>query len=1130
MGRTGRKRKGKCILLMTEAEEKKFAQAKESYARVQNMISRGGILTYYKPNPTVLPPNYRPALCRKTLTVATYQPKVVSSRKRKKEVAEDSYYDREGLLKPEAELNFVRSFCDQDHNFTSMEQVISRYWPVQKTLLCLNKYVPLQARAKPTFRVGHSNRTSQLISLVQKCEHRILHPEEKIDFQLEPRKRQQTKLNLPRKSTANTTKKKAHDRRNSNISTAIEDEDFAEFMANNDVSHFIDTASNGIQEFFLPPKKKPVAPVAAPQPTVSKMPRFKEKGKSKEIPFVNPSKDDLFDFGEDFEDQDREPSWEPILPDSCDENITPFIDPHHQQNGESSTSVSNPKTFDSPKDIDQSWADSLALPSSPTAAPQLPSSTPPLAEATYDDMDQDSEEFFDFPMDDAFLAQTDALIASKTLACFDEAIEPMFPFENPVSNQPVKAIAFTWAHTVPSFSDKAMKLLEKRQSDIKELTGQFVPMHYFPQFKFTRQQQSNEIVKPAQRDDCISMDSVLEQTAVVDQQINNFPQKRTEVINIDESQPISYKDDITTADAVTNDDEDDDFGFSEGALASFLENKFEQEGDESHVFPYFMFGPEVAPSQPQIISKSFLYADKSSTATAVIQKEEEEDEGDDEKSFEYIFSQEQDYISSQESSSSRKVVEEVKQLEQDTNESRQGEQEQVELEKEKQDTRIEQVEQDTVELEQGDQESKPIRAFVKHDFYSNANKEEDRQPQLPESDNDAISLDLDNEELYADDLFDTVEKITVTKTASAKEEIPDSIDKLTVMIDKDECEIDEAITVGNQVQNQQKKDDGIALPSIDAVETEEITDQDHHSTISIQSNLTEESPVVHFRSIKKFKAITSEDEQERPEASPNRDPQSPSLLNQLSKGLYTPSPLRIQNSDNDESPIQLFRKRKLNRKIQDEDEDEVVLISEHRQKKRRLKRKPTTPIQLRPNPTILEEDEEELLPAPPSRNDLLNRLKQSSYGVHGQRRAHRHQYSNEDALENPFIDAEAEFSSDEGHTDDEDMDDQESCMNSFINDNSSLGQMESNQRSVDEEESEEKNVNIYAESLHRDENPMHEKHWLNRFNVEKWLDQREEDQVIDDTDEESIQEFSSDLHRLAHNNMNDDDTLDDDFM
>lgn len=1119
MGRTGRKRKGKCILLLTEAEEKKFATAKEGYARIQSLITRGDLLTYYKPNPTVLPPNYRPTICKKKLTVGTYQPKITPSRKRKRDIVEDFNYDKDGVLKPEAERVFVRSFCDRDHNFTTIDQVKTRYWPIEKTLHCLNKYVPLQARVKPTFRVGHSKRTSQLVGLVQKCEHYILHPEEKIGLYLESRKGQQTKLKLPSKLTATKGKKKAQEQQRRNMSMTLDDEDFTKFMENNDLSRIVDTdefAPENIKTYFIIPSKKKPATAAETVPRPLKV-----KGKEKETsPINNDFKDDVF-FG-DFDDQDREPSWEPLLPDSFSENVESFIDTHrHEEQLEASTSTANhpiPHTSSNiSMDTDQSMPNIIAPPSPKTHAPKSQAPVPvPQLLTIADNIDQDSDEFFDFPMDDAFIAQTEALIASKTLSCFDETVEPTFPFEiSTINTQRAEAIGFIWAHAIPNFSDKAMQLLEKRQNDIKELTGQFVTMNLFPQFKSiigTKSSPSKQQQRKIKNNDTTAM---IELNQKEDQQITQRSQQH-EVITINESQSLidDDNDDVIHISNENNVEEEEDFEFNEGALANFLENKIED--DECQGFPYFMIDPESAapPQSCQIMSKSFLYADKSS-ADVNVEKEE-----DDNQSFEYIFSQDQneddqgsfEYNFSQESAQSHKVLEE---------------QDRVGDSQEKQDEIVPEMK----DLQNGNAEG-----LVEENGLNNAFTKRNHPSQALDSDKESFSLELDLEDYLSDngEDLDLMKENSISKTTAEKQD-----PGLTRTIDENERDVDEPALVDNQLQEGQNKMATLP-PQIDAAIQPEtaVLDQEHHSVISIQSNHTDESPIFRSRSFKKTKTIFSEDEQEDTfdETSPIRK-QSPSLLNQLSKHVYTPSPLRIQSSDNEESPIRLFRKRKSNRSIQDGDEDEVVLVTEKRQKRKgRLKRKSVTPVLFHSNSTILEEGEEdeekELVLIPPSKDDLLERLKQSSYGVHKHKRSGYNGRSR-DILENPFIDAEAEKSSDEGHTDEELEEDQgSSCMNSFIDDNSSLEPVDASHTSPDEVDLRPSGQSVnYAERLHKEDHPMHEKHWLNRFNADKWLIQEDddEDQVIGDTDEESIQDFSSDFHNLERN-MNDGGIMDDDFI
>ncbi|KAL0582160.1 hypothetical protein ABG067_008085, partial [Albugo candida] len=240
MGRTGRKRQGKCIMLMTESEEKKFTQAKETYSRVQKLISQGVHLNYFKSDPSIIPPNYRPAICRKKLDIGTYVLSDIKKRRRTT-VAASANVTSDGIMNEATERQFVRSVCDDVNLFKNLSQAMNRYWPVKSLTKSLNKYVPLQTVAKPTRRVSHSSRTLQLVQLVEKMENRILFPDKEIDFSIPKLKpKTQTKLVLPSKAS---TLKLPSKRKKPTRAEALDDA-FADFMEQNDVSQFIDPIIN----------------------------------------------------------------------------------------------------------------------------------------------------------------------------------------------------------------------------------------------------------------------------------------------------------------------------------------------------------------------------------------------------------------------------------------------------------------------------------------------------------------------------------------------------------------------------------------------------------------------------------------------------------------------------------------------------------------------------------------------------------------------------------------------------------------------------------------------------------------------------------------------------------------------
>ncbi|KAI9254869.1 hypothetical protein BY458DRAFT_492854 [Sporodiniella umbellata] len=221
MGRTGRKRQGKCIMLMTEQEDKKFTQAKETYTRIQRLITQSGTLNYYRYNPKILPENYKPTIERKVLVIGSYQ----STNKRKRMPGHDrSMISAEGKLTESGTLSLLNFY-----KRSSINEILSLDWPSKSLRRSLNNYLPLNTHEKPSFRVGHSRRTLDFIHLVKRIEHRILHPGEEDNLP----KRQQTQMILPKKRTK---KKKRYDE----DSLAINDDDFQEFLEANNTSNFLD--------------------------------------------------------------------------------------------------------------------------------------------------------------------------------------------------------------------------------------------------------------------------------------------------------------------------------------------------------------------------------------------------------------------------------------------------------------------------------------------------------------------------------------------------------------------------------------------------------------------------------------------------------------------------------------------------------------------------------------------------------------------------------------------------------------------------------------------------------------------------------------------------------------------------
>ncbi|KAI8082655.1 uncharacterized protein B0P05DRAFT_586308 [Gilbertella persicaria] len=890
MGRTGRKRKGKCILLMTESEEKKFQQAKDAYSRIQGLITRGGLLKYYKPNPSVLPNNYKPSLCRKKLDVGVYVPKMVKKRKRGQE--QESDYTPEGLLKPEVEHAFIRSFNDQDHMFTSMEPIMERFWPVQRMVKSVNKFIPIQTVSKSVHRVQHSRRTLQFVDLVKKMEHRILHPEEKINFKFSLPKKQ-THLHLPSKGKQKKTR--PYD------SVDLDNQDFAAFMENHDMSQFMMTDDMPTKELVLPTSKK-------------------DKGKAK----MNPSDEGHVEFNSDADKQMDPLSSDPMLPESVYEEPGLFEDRQ--------------------KDVQVSVSDTL------TPVPDSPSNQ-------HDASDGFSDEF---PLDDSFIA--DALLMVEDVPGFHDPLEPQFPFET--NTYASKAISFVWTHAMPEFSRKAKDLLDQRQISMKELTGRFLAMQCFPQYG----QQISRVLRDTVETKASSPPKEPPQT-----------KSPVKVMTIKDSQASEHQ-----AQPMEDDDDFDQFDFiSDGAFANFLENKF-SEDDQPGDFSHFMEEQEASQQcfTQHIMKKSSLYADTS-------QKQQDNHKEQEEEVF----------------------------------------------------------------------------VFDLNEPFSDSDDEEQGNNQAMPTLNQHIENQEDNQVLPM-----SIER--VNNKASLQESSPIHIQ------------------------------------------------QEVNTTPLISINEDSQPRLAHTR--KASVLLTSDDETEPDTAVRAGHHRSSSLLSELSRGIYTPSPLRhdIQSSENEASPVLIYRKRRMkNRIIQeddhDEDGDQVEIV---KTRKKRLRQKSSTLSPLA--------SEDDLIIVPPSSHSLLKRLKQSGYNAH-----HRTRQDHNDELENPFIDVEAEKSSDGGHTTEDEMEEGSSCMDSFIDDASDLLASRISNDTASPAR------NIYVQSLLHDENPSNRKHWINRFDADKWTNFNGNDdgivQTEDEEEPESVQDFSSDVHLFSNNNRGHLEQIeadDDDFM
>ncbi|KAL9538449.1 hypothetical protein MBANPS3_010919 [Mucor bainieri] len=1010
MGRTGRKRKGKCILLHTDEEEKKFSKAEDAYANVQRMISRGVAIKYYKPEPHILPTNYKPTICRKRLEVGTYQPKISNKKRRKK--AESTDYTPDGFLQDDVEQAFIRSFSN---NYTNMEQITNALWPINTTMHSLSKFVPLQSRLHATHRVGHSRRTLQLSNLVEKMEYRIMHPDEKPHVQLLPQPI--TQLKLPSKFSRNTlTMPTPRKRRKAPSNARLDDDDFDAFMQNNNIDQIVDLPVPEQDDDPTPLTRQNQSP---PQPAMQQQqqqqPKVSNKGKarmttSQEMRELYDTVDDMdIDSGQDA--WDNEPrSWEQMLPDEVFEDVEPL--PDLNQDGPFNRM---PHTSSFRRRSPTPPTRHYPIQCLPSPAPLLPSAS------LMGENDNGSEDEFDFSLDASFVEQVDALVKSKVEEVgFDDVLEPRFDFEKTSSVSGNKAtnkvVTLIWPGP-PPFSAKGLQLLEERQKRLEARTGHRIQMQF-------KQQAATRNADPLPSVAATAKPPPVPQPTTID---TPPPEKQ---------QQLDHSMEDANNNAVNNnnnnndddDDEDDEFcdlDFNEEMFANFLENKV----DDSYFAENFTY------TQQYSVPSSPIFHAEVTFNEALLSPEPNSPSNPQQAPASSAPS-----VSNALPSSNTPVLSE-----------------------------------------------NPQNTTQKYQWFGDAAPKEE----------DIIEFDLDALSSASDEELATALPPTAGATATDTNRHESLQRQLSIVSIEDSQDMSPPPPQQQQQQQQKTPERHMEL-------------SDNDFTIS---------PIVQRH---RRKIILSEDEQE-----------SPSLLSALSKGLYTPSPL-LQRSAESVSPV-LIRRRRLKRPLieddedEDEEEEEEEQVEQPKSKgRRRLKRK------------MDHDEDDDFVVLPPSQKDLKRRLLQSrdpNKQKESKHRRYRAQAAQEGGLVNPFVEHEAEYSSDGGHTDEEVEglfdSSASSVLNSFIvdddvEDRSSLGNGSALSASDGVGP-------LMAMRTPEDDDPIRriDKHWMNRFNAEKWLNVNEEDDSVvvsneDMESEESIGDFTSDLRESLIPPAGEEE--DDDFM
>ncbi|KAI7871733.1 hypothetical protein BDF14DRAFT_898202 [Spinellus fusiger] len=180
MGRTGRRRQGRCVLLMTDQEEKKYNSAKEAYSRVQKAITQRNSLEYFKHSPSVLPRNYHPVCSKQILVIGKYAKPALTEKQQRAHDKKTYPVQADGALKEDTLQLFLQRFSQFGRELKTIEDVRERYWPTKPISSRLTRYLPSNACLGPYRHIGHSTRTLHFTQLIKTMEYRILHPGESL--------------------------------------------------------------------------------------------------------------------------------------------------------------------------------------------------------------------------------------------------------------------------------------------------------------------------------------------------------------------------------------------------------------------------------------------------------------------------------------------------------------------------------------------------------------------------------------------------------------------------------------------------------------------------------------------------------------------------------------------------------------------------------------------------------------------------------------------------------------------------------------------------------------------------------------------------------------------------------------
>ncbi|KAG0017618.1 hypothetical protein BGZ80_008111 [Entomortierella chlamydospora] len=166
MGRTGRKRKGKICLLLSEGqEEQKYRRSQTSYKTVQRAIAQGHHIQYYPYSPRILPPGTPPTCDLVHINVPTYI--APSTARKRKKVGDDGTgagsrsINQSAFLDPHEMARFQQLYRIPRREIRTITfHGACTKWRENKKRSVI--------KADKTFIVGHSTRTTDFVNTVNR--------------------------------------------------------------------------------------------------------------------------------------------------------------------------------------------------------------------------------------------------------------------------------------------------------------------------------------------------------------------------------------------------------------------------------------------------------------------------------------------------------------------------------------------------------------------------------------------------------------------------------------------------------------------------------------------------------------------------------------------------------------------------------------------------------------------------------------------------------------------------------------------------------------------------------------------------------------------------------------------------